>query len=454
MLLKIYKKDLFMAQSLGSLLINVEANTAQLVQGFNKAESVVNKTTKNMGTAIKALATAYVSLEAIDLAKSYARQVDELTNVNNRLKLATKTSEEFASVQKELFNQAQNTRSVYAGTIDLYGRIAKSTQNLALSQKELLSITDSINKAMIIGGGSTESQQAALIQLGQAFSANFKAVGQELGSIREQAPRLYEVLIKGTLETNKQFKALVDNGAEASGMFKKWAEDGKLSSEIVINALKSQGVVLDSEFGKMTMTIEQSMVTAKNSIQKLIYEFDQTSGVSATVSKSINDISKSIDNLDAETIAKVAEGFKDGAIAVATMYASIKATSVGFAAYGAITQKITEWNKASVEYELAKTKAINLGEQAVKARKLADEALNASRQSGLVIAEKQYLILEKEATKLEAAAKKQQALSYSLEGTARGFNASAIASNAFKTALASIPFMAVSIAIGAVATAY
>src|SRR5574344_2180393 len=163
-------------QTLGNLLINVEANTTQLVQGFNRAENVVNKTTKNMGTAIKTLAAAYVSLEAVDLAKSYARQVDELTNVNNRLKLATKTSEEFASVQKELFNQAQNTRSMYAGTIDLYGRIAKSTQNLALSQKELLNITNSVNKAMIIGGGSTESQQAALIQLGQAFSSNFKAV--------------------------------------------------------------------------------------------------------------------------------------------------------------------------------------------------------------------------------------------------------------------------------------
>ena len=123
-----------MSQTLGNLLINISTDTTQLVQGFNKAESVVNKTTKNMGTAIKALATAYVSLEAIDLAKSYARQVDELTNVNNRLKLATKTSEEFASVQRELFNQAQNNRSMYAGTIDLYGRIAKSTQNLALSQ--------------------------------------------------------------------------------------------------------------------------------------------------------------------------------------------------------------------------------------------------------------------------------------------------------------------------------
>lgn len=442
-----------MAQTLGTLLIDVKSDTTQLIQGFNRAESAVNKTTKNMGTAIKTLAAAYVSLEAVDLAKSYARQVDELTNVNNRLKLATKTSEEFASAQKELFNQAQDARSIYTGTIDLYGRIAKSTENLALSQKELLNVTGSINKAMIIGGGSAESQQAALIQLGQAFSSNFKAVGQELGSIREQAPRLYEAMIKGTLETNKQFKALVDNGAEASGVFKKWAEEGKLSSEIVINALKSQGVVLNSEFSQMSMTIEQSMVTARNSLQKLIYDFDQTSGISATVSKSINDISKSMDSLDAETIVKIAEGFKDGAIAVATMYASIKATSAGFAAYGAITQKITEWNKASVEYELAKTKAINLGEQAVKARKLADEALNASRQSGLVIAEKQYLLLEKEATKLEAAAKKQQALSYSLESTARGFNVAAIASNAFKTALASIPFMAVSIAISAVATA-
>ena len=185
-----------MAQTLGTLLVDIKGDTTQLIQGFNRAESAVNKTTKSMGNAINVLTGAFFSLQAIDLAKGYAKQVDELQSVNNRLKLVTKSNQEFLKVQNELFTQAQNTRSMYAGTIDLYGRIARSTQTLNLSQKELLKITDTVNKSMIIGGGSAESQQAALIQLGQAFSANFKAVGQELGSIREQAPRLYEVMIK------------------------------------------------------------------------------------------------------------------------------------------------------------------------------------------------------------------------------------------------------------------
>lgn len=440
-----------MAQTLGTLLVDIKGDTTQLIQGFNRAESAVNKTTKSMGNAINVLTAAFFSLQAIDLAKGYAKQVDELQSVNNRLKLVTKSNQEFLKVQNELFTQAQNTRSMYAGTIDLYGRIARSTQTLNLSQKELLKITDTVNKSMIIGGGSAESQQAALIQLGQAFSSNFKAVGQELGSIREQAPRLYEALIKGTVETNQEFKTLVDNGAEASGVFKKWAEEGKLSSEIVINALKNQGVALDSEFGKMTMTIEQSMVTAKNSIQKLIYDFDQTSGISKNVADSIRGISKSIDTISPEKISELVETFKTGAIAIATTYASVKATSLGFSAYGSIMEKINTYNKANIEIENARTKAINLGEQAVKARRLADEAFNVSKQSGLAMAEKHYQLLSKEAIQLENAAKKQQALSYSLEGTAKGFNIATIASNAFKGALASVPFIAISMAISAVA---
>ena len=276
-----------MAQNLGTLLVDIKGDTTQLINSFNKAESVVNKTTKSMGTAIKSLAAAYVSLSAVDLAKSYAKQVDELTNVNNRLKLVTKSTQEFKTAQTELYKIAQDTRQSYSDTIDLYGRVARSTQQLGLSQKELLNITDTINKAMIVSGGSAESQQAALIQLGQAFSANFKAVGQELGSLREQAPRLYEALISGVLATNKEFKALVDKGEEATGVFRKWAEEGKLSNKIIIDGLKSQGIVIGSEFKQLTITIDEAMTTAKTSVQNFIYEFDKITGISQSVSTSI-----------------------------------------------------------------------------------------------------------------------------------------------------------------------
>lgn len=442
-----------MAQTLGTLLVDIKGDTTQLIQGFNRAEKAVTKTTQTMGSAVKVLTGVFASLQAIDLAKGYAKQVDEIQNVNNRLGLVVKTNQELSSVQKSLYEQAQKNSASYTATADLYTRMANSTKNLKLSQEKLLNITDLVNKSMVISGTSTANQKILLEQLSQAFSSNFQSVGQEFNTIKDQAPRLFDAILQGTLETNKQFKEMVDRGEEATAVFKKWASDGKLSNKIIIDALASQGVALTSDFDKMVKTIEQSVVKAQNSLQKLISDFDKASGVSKLISNTISDIADSIDNLSPEKVEKLAENFKEGAIAVATAYGSIKLATTAMNAYSFASEKVIGWNKASIEIENAKTKAISLGEQATKARKLADEALNVSRQSGLVIAQNNYQMLNKEASKLEEAAKKQQALSYQIEATGKSFSIAAIASNAYKSALASIPFIAISVAIGAVATA-
>lgn len=425
-----------MAQTLGTLLIDVKADTQQLIQGFNRAETTVNKATKSMGNAIKALAGAYVSLSAIDLARSYAKQVDAITTVNNRLKLVTKSTQELTTAQNELYKISQSTSMSYASTGDLYGRVARSTKELNLSQKELLGITDSINKAMIISGGTAESMNAALVQLGQAFSADFKAVGQELGSLREQTPRLYEAIVKGIGVT--------------SGQFKKMAEDGKLSSEMIINALKSQGVALNEEYAKFTKTIDQSFQNLSNSGQKVINDFDKLTGISKSVSENIIGISSAIDSLDVEQIANLAEYAKNAAIAIGLSYTALKTGTIAVSAYNSILENNNRINKLNIDIENAKAKAYSDGMKALYARKMADEALNTGMLNGVELSKKKINQLQKEAATLENVAKRQQAYSYQLEGTARGFNIATLGANALRTALNTIPFMALSVGISLV----
>ncbi|MFY4844583.1 tape measure protein [Aliarcobacter butzleri] len=425
-----------MAQTLGTLLIDVKADTQQLIQGFNRAETTVNKATKSMGNAIKALAGAYVSLSAIDLARSYAKQVDAITTVNNRLKLVTKSTQELTNAQNELYKISQSTSMSYSATGDLYSRVARSTKELNLSQTELLGITDSINKAMIISGGTAESMNAALVQLGQAFSADFKAVGQELGSIREQTPRLYEAIVKGMGVTSAQFK--------------KMAEDGKLSSEMIINALKSQGVVLNEEYAKFTKTIDQSFQNLSNSGQKLINDFDKITGISKSVSENIIGISSAIDSLDVEQIANLAEYAKNAAIAIGLSYTALKAGTIAVSAYNSILESNNRINKLNIDIETSKAKAYSDGMKALYARKMADEALNTGMLNGVELSKKKINQLQKEATTLENVAKRQQAYSYQLEGTARGFNIATLGANALRTALNTIPFMALSVGISLV----
>ena len=226
-------------QTLGTLLIDVKADTQQLVKGFNRAEKSVNKTTKSMTNAVKLLTTAFIGLGTVDLVRNFSKRVDAMTLIISRLKLVTKSTEELIKAEKELFKISQDTRQSFSDTVDLYSRIARSTKNLNLTQNELLQVTDTINKTLIISGGSAESANAALVQLGQGFASGVLR-GQELNSVMEQTPRLAEAIATGLGLT--------------IGQLREFAAQGKITSQSIVKSLLSQRKSVESEFGQMTKT--------------------------------------------------------------------------------------------------------------------------------------------------------------------------------------------------------
>lgn len=266
--------------------------------GANKAQSELDKLAKQSLTTEKATNALTSSLKAMggitaaitfaSLIKESIQLADTYKLTEGRLSLVTKGYQELISVQNELLKVSQNTRQSYNDTIDLYTRIARSTQQLGKSQSDIIKVTDSVNKALVISGSSAESSKAAIIQLGQALSSG-KLQGDELRSILENAPRLAEAIAKGM---NTTIGALRDLGAQ-----------GKLTSEDVFNAIMNQGNAIDSEFGKMPMTVEQSLTTVKNSITVLIGEFDKATGATSALADEFRSFSKMLDKNSTDLIA-------------------------------------------------------------------------------------------------------------------------------------------------------
>lgn len=261
-------------------------------QGFNDANKNLNGLTSNFGSlqsktdnlknsfiGIKSVVTTIVFStvvkEIIDLADSYKL-------IESRISLVTKNTNEFELAQQSIFDISQKTRIGFKETADLYSRIAISTKDYNLSQEELLGITSTINKAMIVSGGTAESMNSATIQLGQAFSGNFQSVGQELQSIREQTPALYQAIVAGTGMTSQAFK--------------KAAEDGELSSEIIIKALEKSANKVDIDFEKISKTIGSSMTVMSNSIVSFIGYVEESTGVFSSLANGIISTSKELDS--------------------------------------------------------------------------------------------------------------------------------------------------------------
>jgi len=238
----------------------------------------------------------YASVAAAALGLGQLTQLaDGWTNLNNRLRLVTDGTAEFASAQANVLRIAQETRQPLDATAELYQRIAQNQEALGLSGQGVADIVQTISQAMVVSGTSAQGAQAALVQLGQAFASGVLR-GEELNSVLEQAPALAMAIANGL--------------GVPIGKLREMGKAGELTADQVIVALQRQASAVDASFGTMDATISQSMTNLRTAFQIFIGQSDDVAGASSTIAAGIGAVARNM-----EAIATVGGAAALGAIA-------------------------------------------------------------------------------------------------------------------------------------------
>ncbi len=279
--------------SLGTLTLDVIAKTRSFTEGMSKAERsarnyrrqveremrAANREIRNAARAAKALAGGWV-------AKEIMQQADAWTTATNRLKLATKSQQELAKAQKDVYEISQITRSSIGATAELYQRLSMNAGKYIKGQKDLANITQTVNKAIKLSGSGAAAGQAAITQFSQALASGVLR-GEEFNSVMEQAPRLAKAIADGMGVPVEQLRAL--------------AQDGKITADKLIDALRSQKNYIDNEYKNVVPTIADGWTTVGNSVEKAIGEFDKASGASKIIVSSLQSASAAVESFTKDT---------------------------------------------------------------------------------------------------------------------------------------------------------
>ena len=262
-----------------------------------------------------------VAILGIGSVKQLASMADEWTTVENRLKLVIKSTAELEQVRSQLLASANNTGQSIGTVAELYNKLATAQTQTGISGSKLLKLTDTINKSMVIGGGAAASQEAALVQLSQAFASGTLR-GEELNSVLEQAPGLAQTLAKGLGVTAGQLRTL--------------AAAGKLTSDVVANAILKQADDVNAQFAKMDKTIGQSATTLKNKVIAYVGALNESTGASRKAGAAMEWMGDHLGLLAAAagTVAAVYAGKYAASVAmvIARKYAEIAASEKSVAA--------------------------------------------------------------------------------------------------------------------------
>lgn len=267
------------------------------------------------------------------LVGDVARTADAYSNLAARIRLVTGEGQAFDRAFQGVFDIATRTNSSLESTGTLFQRIAQAGKEIKLSNESALALTETINQAVQVSGGSAESADAAVTQLIQGLQSGVLR-GEEFNSVMEQAPRLARALADGLGVTTDELR--------------KQADAGRLTSQVVIGALQGQADVVATEFNKLPPTVGRAIQNLSTEWTRYIGEVDQANGISTKAAQAIGLVAQNLDVLGSALIAagKAWVAFKAFDLA-ATLMASARA-SMDAAAAKNIDTAATVANTAAV----------------------------------------------------------------------------------------------------------
>ena len=277
-----------------------EIAALRLAQTKDRLAKSIKRTSGSLTGFLRQIATFSVvtiaSRRLIGLADSY-------TLLQNKLKVVTDSSTQLANVTNRVFQIANKARVPVNDAAVSFQRFDLALKQLGASQEETLRLTETISKSFTISGATTQEASQGLRQLSQAFNKG-KLDGDEFRTTMEAAPLIADALAKQLGVTR--------------GELLKLAPQGKITGQVMREALANAASDIDKQFSKLTPTISQSLIILKNNFIKTFGEIEKRYGLFNKLGKTIEFVANNIDLLLIPSLAAATLGIKAITVAIAT----------------------------------------------------------------------------------------------------------------------------------------
>lgn len=303
-------------------LTGLQAGLRQVNDSLNGLNRTVDINTRHIGSlerqaaatssAISRLSGVAKSLMAALSVQQVASYSDAWTELNNKVSNSIRVGETQAEVMQRIFDVSQATQSSLNGTAVLYSRLERGTREYNTSAEDLVRLTTIINQGFAVSGATAQEAENAIIQLSQGIAAGVLR-GEEFNSVSEQGSRL--------------MIALADSLGVGIGQLRKMAAEGKLTTDVVVKGLLSQGDVIGKEFEKTAVSIAKGLQVAGNNITKFFGESSTVKSFSVAFRDSVISISENLDQLG-QVLAVVAAVVGSRYVGAMTMAAAATAKQV------------------------------------------------------------------------------------------------------------------------------
>lgn len=211
--------------------------------------------------------------------RALAQYADAFTDIQNQLRGSTRTSTELASVTQRLYEVSQRTRQSFSDTVSVYDRIANVQRDLGITQDRAIKLQEQFNQAVLASGGSLKQSAEPLGRFVTGL-ADGSLKGIELTRTLNQLPGVAKV-IADHLHVN-------------IGELAKLADQGKLTSQVIVQAFDSQEAALAKQAKQTVPSLREAFTVLSNAFIVTVGTIDKSTGATKFLSEAMISLSKNM----------------------------------------------------------------------------------------------------------------------------------------------------------------
>lgn len=322
-----------------------------LAQGVDRANKSLSEILGTQRLAVRMFGAMYLK----DMVVEFMKYSDTITIVQNKLKQVYTTSYGVTKGTQALLDSANNARTDFDAFSTAFLRYDLVLRRYGRTAHQSMEFTNTLAKALALGGATTQEASSAMIQLSQSLSKG-KADGDEFRSIMENAPLLVDALI----DEVKEYYNLANANR---GTLLELAPKGGINIEVILGAVERLKSKVDSTFSSLDMTVEQVMTKMNNNFKMWWSNAVKSTGIlrgfvnvvnylADNLDKVMNTVTLLIKSFVAYKVAQVAI-----AVAIKAYNASIKASAmwdvVKSRGIGQLIRDYTQYTRAVMANNIA-----------------------------------------------------------------------------------------------------
>lgn len=240
-------------------------------------------------TAVKGLIGVIAVDQILDFGRAIIDASKQFQTMRNQLTLVTQGTADLDRVMETLTATANQNRTSFAATVDLFTKLRISTDALGISEQRVIDVTSKLSQALQVAGADTATTNSVIRQFGQAMASG-TVRGDEFNSLVEGLGPALAIMAR-------------ESGITV-GRLREMSQAGELTAEVMFKLLENSRS-LSAAFNNMQPTIAQLETALGDAFDRALVKIGEATGITGAYESVIKSLTRTLDQVSGTASALV-----------------------------------------------------------------------------------------------------------------------------------------------------